>query len=445
MKRFISLAGPKADLESFRWYVYEGHSTIKVAVGDYPITCEPGDAYGLKKATRGPTAGKYQVVVARESHHVFRSVPPEALEDLLEDSKPLDAMPDLSKKTGLRHARRVVQNAEIHDKQTSDRYKPKARPTEINGYDRAHYQWRQYRGDTPFKIHSFLYGKLKHTLHKSDMFGIRFVTPARGAYVVVGFGDNEKRIQIKYEEAEKLADATNILPMSKQLKGYVETERPGIIATKKAKSREHKIPRNIVQKDDTPTEADDSTGTPVSITDVAKKARQFVKENIPLASLHDYKEDDEDDDFDDEFDENEFEELPTEFEDDEVDIDLEDGVDPEDEEYDPRSDIEEVPEDDEEFQSVTEGDTVRLKNGEEWTAVEIEEEDGEDGEPVESLSSVVRWFNPIKNEVRIQRIPNNINIHKTKMFVYVKTVKGRELNTLRQRAARAKASGKRMV
>lgn len=217
---FISLS---ADLTGFEWYVYEkDKTTIGKKLEFNPrqtLRLAKGDVYGVKRTTRGPTAGSFQVVLAAATHVTFRAVPFRSVTRILEDSKKTKDPGTITAKTaGVRAVRfSTAEEKAAPNKQRDSHYKPTG-IVEKSTYDKDHYQWRTVTATGKVNIVTLKQGRNRGSVDKGDTFGLRYITPAKGGYILL---DSGLRVNITHELYEKLVLSSRILPPAKQQKGLV--------------------------------------------------------------------------------------------------------------------------------------------------------------------------------------------------------------------------------
>ena len=213
------------DLATLTWYTFEGDRSVTLGSGKeynqkHPLTVRPGELVGMKQATRGSGAGNYQVVLGHALHVLFRSVPEAQINKLIkklvkykgktpEHNQLLDGQKRVKKVT--------ISDKVSSDKQTDDLFKPTGTIRENTMYDRANYQWRKIIHPGA-KVKSLKQGRSKYTTQEGDIIGLRYMTKARGGFVIL---PNEQRVNISHETYMELVSGARILPTSKQQKGLV--------------------------------------------------------------------------------------------------------------------------------------------------------------------------------------------------------------------------------
>lgn len=213
------------DLESMTWYTFNGDKQVRLGIDKqfnqkHPLVVRPGELVALKKTLRGPGIGNYQVVLGHAIHVLFRNVPQKQIDKLVEKLKPYkgkipthDVLPEDKKRTT---KVRIRERAET-DKQKDDLYKPTGPVRETSTYDRQNYQWRRVV-HAGVGVKSMKQGRSKYTAQVDDVLGMRYMTKARGGFVIL---PNMQRVNIDHDTYMRLVESTRIQPSSKQQKGMV--------------------------------------------------------------------------------------------------------------------------------------------------------------------------------------------------------------------------------
>lgn len=255
----IAEAAKVKDLDTLTWFQFSGPKAIKLGVDKqfnqkHPLRVQPGELVGLKKATRGPGAGNYQVVLGHATHVTFRNVPQKMLDKLEPYMKPFKGkLPEHgSLEEGQKRTRKIrIREATTGDKLTDDYYKPTGTVREHSTYDRENYQWRKVTA-AGVGIKSLKQGRSKYTLQPDDIIGLRYMTKARGGMIIL---PNMQRVNIDHATYEQIVNGhSRILPSSKQQKGLVlmaevKATLPKQTRIRKAKEKpeEKLIPRESPQ------------------------------------------------------------------------------------------------------------------------------------------------------------------------------------------------------
>lgn len=387
----ISLAAAPADFTKFEWFSATQPFKLELDA-KHPLQVAEDDLIGLNKATRGPTSGKYQVVLAKYPQLIFRSIDPAKVAKFEKKLKTYAGVPEKPKKTGQRQTRLVRSHIGRDDKLSAQFFKAPSKPTEHSGYDKDDYQWRKLI--RPMTITTRHLGKSRATLQVGEVIGLRYLRKSHGGYIIM---PNEERIMIDHELYEKITLDSDILPAAQQLKGLVAWDE---LAAKLPKARvrpkKYKVPM-------TPPVGGTESSSP-SMTDQINK---------PLVSEFDYEDVDFEFDDDEELDEPEFEEdddtVNTPEDDHEDDIAFDD-------------DGEEV----ETGVMAQEGLTLVSKGGIEWVIVAIEEA---------GMKDDLLLYNEEREEVRHYGVPAGEDLSTLKHVTVGKTVRGQKLQRMIKAAA----------
>lgn len=243
---FVSISGKHVDLNNFAWNVYEGKE-IKVG-SDYqynqrhPLILRTGMLYGTKRVARGTGAGNYQVVLGTALHVLFRNVDYKEIAKLAKLSQPYtEGAPTHDQVLPSGRAKKVtIRNVATKDKMKDDLFKPAGKINETSSYDRDNYQWRKLVGSS-ITIKTMKQGRVKGKINKDDVFGLRYMTKARGGFIVA-LGD--QRINIPHDTYMALVESSRILPTAQQKKGIVILSEVKALQGKQTRVRTKTIPRN---------------------------------------------------------------------------------------------------------------------------------------------------------------------------------------------------------
>jgi len=291
------IAEAKVDPKLFSWFTFNGPKAIKLGRDQefnqkHPLQVRPGELVGLKKATRGPGAGNYQVLLGHAVHVVFRNVPQKMIDKLVDHLKPHKGTPPEhgQLQEGQKRNRKVQIRDKIEsDKQRDDFYRPTGAVREHSTYDRLNYQWRKVvHAGTPIK--SLKQGRSKYSLQQDDIVGVRYMTKARGGFIIL---PNGQRVNISHDTYEAVVGSTRILPSSKQQKGIVIIADVKAALPKQTRIRKPKEEEPDVRR--VPRDAHENrTGTRIK-RDIQRGGLVYKHEDIPDVEM----EDDEDEDLDD--------------------------------------------------------------------------------------------------------------------------------------------------
>ena len=200
-------------------YKFEGRE--KIEVGGHreyskrqALIFNPGEIYSVKVTSRGPTAGRYVIKLASMPHVTFRSVPPEAVKEVIDASTPVDAKVE---RAAAGRAAYTSTRSSKADKQKDDLYKPAGTINERTTYDRNNYQWRLVVA-SKINVKTLKYGRMRATINKNDVVGLRYSTKAKGGYVIL---PDDQRINISHENYLEIVEGSRILAPARQQKGLV--------------------------------------------------------------------------------------------------------------------------------------------------------------------------------------------------------------------------------
>jgi hypothetical protein len=283
------------DLEAMTWYTYEGP---KKRIGierefhqKHSLDLVPDELVALAMPARGPSVGKYRVVLGSRLHVTFRSVPADAITKLMKYLKPYkgktpthDVLPEGRKRV----AKVRIREKADSDKLKDDLYKPGGTVRETNQYNRENYQWRKVVHEGT-KIKTMKQGRTRYVLQRDDVIGVRYMTKARGGFILLP--DNQ-RINIDDATYQELLGHTRILPSSKQQKGIVILADIKASLPKQTRVRKPKEPEPDVRDSNKPK--------PESAAERLRKRLGHDVKKTNSASPHDDLPDDADDWDDDE-------------------------------------------------------------------------------------------------------------------------------------------------
>lgn len=415
----ISIAASPADFKQFEW-MYNAGKAFKLRLDDTPVTVEPDDLVGFRKATRGPTAGAYQVVLAKYPQKIYRSIKQQQIDKFIDQFKEYKGIPDAPKKTGARHSY-MSKGRLTNDRLESQFYSSPNKPKETESYDRDDYQWRKVEHATA--VTTKHYGTTRSGLKVGDVVGLRYLRKSHGGYIVM---PNGERVAISHELYEQITNNTDILPRAQQLTGIVSFSDLEQTLPKRAPARRIKIPVKPKHKDE-----ERKTGE----SETAKHA----KRNAPLVTMFNYQDIEEQVDFEDEEEEDLLNPQEDFIDEDTVnngeepsitDLDDEDF----DEEEDPEMDFhkdEEVDEDGEKIEDETavlaeEGLTLISRDNSKWVIVSIEEQ---------GMSDSLALYNPDTNAMRHYKIHAGEDLRNVKSVTVGEKLEGPALDKIMEKAA----------
>lgn len=430
----IGLAAAQADFKVFEWFSNAGPDFQLKLAGHPAIPVEPDDLIGLKKTTRGPTAGLYQVVLAKYPQLIFRSIKQHEIDSFYKHLKPFAGIPEKPNNKTATGRQSLVRRDVLSksDKQSSQFYVAPNSPREVGGYDKNDYQWREVV--RPITVFSKTHGAMRNTIKAKDIIGMRYLRKSHGGYIITPEGE---RIMISHDMYEEITLNSDILPRARQEKGIVDLADIAKHLPKGTRIRMPRIPKTPIVK------------TPRSKESGSVVDRPFHEKNKPLVSQFDYKEFDAAFDFENE-DEEELLNPPDEFEmeDDEtvnsqgapaLETDVgEEEDDPEmdhllDEEHDEETG---EPIEDTDAVYAEEGLVLKTKAGAEWIVVGVEEE---------GLSDNLLLYDVENKALRHYRVPAGEDLRNMKTVTPDRVMSGPKFDKIREEAAeRDLTAGKRI-
>nr|DAF93695.1 MAG TPA: hypothetical protein [Myoviridae sp. ctshb19] len=419
----ISLAAVAADFAQFEW-MYNAGKEFELNLDGTKVKVLPDDLMGLRKATRGPTTGSYQVVLAKYPQKIYRSVHEEVVKKLVKGFKEYTGIPEAPKKEGKRHAY-MSKGRLANDRQTSQFWTSPNKPRETESYDRDNYQWRKVMHSVA--VTTKHYGTSRATLRDGDVVGLRYLRKSHGGYVIM---PNGERVLITHELYEQITNNTDILPRGQQKTGIVEFSEIAKELPKRAPARRIKIP----------PKPKDPVAPRVTKTGDAESAKHADRLK-QLVSTYDYQDIDEDFDFEDEEEEavlNPVEDL--DFPDEET---VNNGEEPSitdlededfDEEEDPEMDFHKDQEVDEDGEPIEDDEAVLAQEGLElitrdnstWVIVGIEEQ---------GMSDSLVLYNEDSKALRHYKVHAGEDLRNVKSVKVGRQLEGPELDKIMEKAA----------
>lgn len=434
----IALAAAPTDFNLFEWMSNKGPDFDLKLSNSPAVLVETDDLIGLRKATRGPTTGSYQVVLAKYPQLIYRSVPESKIKGFLHNLKPYHGVPDKPDKTDKRRTAISAQFLEQGNKQTAQFYRTPGTPTETGGYSKDNYQWRKVV--RPIKIVTKEHGKSRATLKEGDVVGVRYMRKSHGGHIIM---PNGERTIIAHDVYEQVTLNTDILPKQDQLRGWVDLDD---IKKNLPKGTRITIPRM-------PKMPKAPKG--IKIPGGKHGTKTFVEQNKDLVTRFDYKDIDEEFEFEDEDDllnpPDEFEleteediaaqkggktvntpeapELPEEFEEEEDDPEM-------DFQQDEEVDEEGEPVEDEEAVFAQEGLVLKTKDNVEWIVVGVENH---------GLSDTLLMYNPDKKSLRHYKVHTGVDLRDSRSVTVSRVISGSKLDKYLNEAAELESkSGTRL-
>lgn len=424
----IALAGVQADFTQFDWMYNKKHAFKLKLDEDLPLTVEKDDLIGLRRTTKGPTAGSYQVVLAKYPQKIFRSVPQAKIDKFLDNMGVYEGVPEKPAKTGQRQAQLVRKQVKNTDKTESQYYVCPNSPRELTHYDRDDYQWRKVVRTLP--IVTKVSSSHKATLQAHDIIGVRYLRKSHGGFIILPSGE---RVHIAHDTYEKIVENTDIEPRAKQQKGIVDIKE--LMATIPKRTRVKMPPK------------------PVKIPKVAERKEDsaaFIDRSKALVSDYDYADLEEEMDFDED-EEDDLLNPPHEFdEEDTVNSDSGNPLTPlEDEDFDDEDDPEMDFHKDHDIDEETgeemppvnaiyaeEGVVLRSRDNKEWVVVSVDNH---------GMSDILAMFNEQDGTMRHYTLPAGEDLRNMKSVAYVRTLDSAELEEAMEKSAGLEMSaGKRL-
>lgn len=206
------------DLNDFDWYTFNGERsvTLKGHNQRHDFKLEKGDVYGVRSTRQ---LGKMQAVKRDMTHVLFRNIEESKLDKIIEKSKayrgPAVKHPELE---GRKRAPKVaIKSTEIKmPNRLVDAYFTPKNVIERTTYNRQDYQWR--KAGKQIRVITKKMGKARKPLELGDMIGMRFVTQAKGGYIIM---PNQERVNIPTEIYKEIVENSRILPRAEQLSGEI--------------------------------------------------------------------------------------------------------------------------------------------------------------------------------------------------------------------------------
>ena len=418
----ITIAASPADFKQFEW-MYNAGKAFKLQLDDTPVTVEPDDLMGFRKATRGPTAGAYQVVLAKYPQKIYRSIKQQQIDKFIKQFKDYTGIPEAPKKTGARHSY-MRKNQLENDRQESQFWVSPKKPRETDSYDRDDYQWRKVMHVT--NVTTKHYGTTRSSLRDGDVVGLRYLRKSHGGYVIM---PNGERVLISHDVYEQITNNTDIMPRAQQLTGIVDFNELEKTLPKRA-ARRIKIPRLPKPHEERPSTTGDA------------ESAKHAQRNKQLTTTFDYKDIDEEFDFEPE-EEEEILNPPVEQEDFELEDTVNNGEEPsitslEDEDFEEEDDPEmdyhkdqEVDEDgepveDENSVLAQEGLTLITRDNKEWVIVGVEEQ---------GMSDSLMLYNADSKALRHYKIHAGEDLRNVKSVRVGRMLEGDELDKVLEKAS----------
>jgi len=218
---FIEAANINPD--DYAWLVFKRQTKLKLSGYNqkHELRLARGDIFGVRR-TRSNT---YQLVKADSMHVLYRGISEKTHTSIMKHGMPYDGPPPTEDEVdeGFVRRRKVATHEKtiVANKRTNDYYRtPKARVLESYQIDLEDYQWRQLK-ESNIKVTTKKQGKVRALLNVGDFVGMRYMTPARGGYILY---EGENRVLISHELYTEIVQASRPLPLAQQRTGIVELE-----------------------------------------------------------------------------------------------------------------------------------------------------------------------------------------------------------------------------
>lgn len=244
IKLFWVEAAAKFDPADFIWRRYKGSrkKTFKGKHKTHDVVLEPNDIYGVKQ-TRSRTPS-FQIRLLKEMNILYRNFTQREIENLDKSSRDyrgkiiVEELPEGRQ----RHNRKTTKPVEGQANRNKDSwFRPRRVPKETLVIDKEYYQWRKMKTNAKnINITAKKSGKVIGKLGPNDVFGLRFVKPSFGGYIL--FADGQRR-HISSATYEQLIDNAKILPTRYQKTGLFEVKEVKD-AVKQEKKQEKRVPKN---------------------------------------------------------------------------------------------------------------------------------------------------------------------------------------------------------
>ena len=209
--------------DDYAWLTFTRQTKLKLTGyhQKHELRLERGDIFGVRR-TRSNT---YQLVKADAMHVLYRGLSEKAHNSIMKHSIPYEGPPPTPEEIEEGFVRRrkvnVVNRKRVANKRTDDYYKtPKERVIETFQIDFDDYQWRKVKSG-PIKVTTKKQGKVRTVLHAGDFVGMRYLTPARGGYIIV---DGSTRILISHELYTEIVHESRPLPSGQQRSGTIDLD-----------------------------------------------------------------------------------------------------------------------------------------------------------------------------------------------------------------------------
>lgn len=207
------------DPENFSWLVYKGNKkSLKGHNQRHTLVLEKEDIYGVR-FTKTKT---YQLVKADALHVIFRNIDKKKHDNILKVSTPYKGptpTDDEVTEGFVRNRRVPTKENSVANKQKDNYFRPRYKINEYGSIDHGDYQWRKV--SDRIQITTKKQGKSKGFLPVGSIVGVRYLTPARGGYILM---DVNKRVLISHELYSHIVNSSKILPKQQQRTGVYDVQ-----------------------------------------------------------------------------------------------------------------------------------------------------------------------------------------------------------------------------
>jgi len=239
---FIEAANINPD--DYAWLVFKRQTKLKLSGYNqkHELRLARGDIFGVRR-TRSNT---YQLVKADSMHVLYRGISEKTHTSIMKHGMPYDGPPPTEDEVdeGFVRRRKVATHEKtiVANKRTNDYYRtPKARVLESYQIDLEDYQWRKLK-ESNIKVITKKQGKVRALLQVGDFVGMRYMTPARGGYLLY---EGENRVNISHELYTEIVQASRPLPLGQQRTGVVDLGSPSRVKEEPIK----KLIRRVEKKE----------------------------------------------------------------------------------------------------------------------------------------------------------------------------------------------------
>lgn len=208
----FSLSAKFEELGNFDWYTYEGRTKRTLHSNSTQTNLTNGDVFGIR-LTRG---GQRYYLIFPDKYHLNFIVEADEMDKILQrSSKTRKPKIQDAKADGRIRAPRVNQPESGMRRWDAPYFKAARSITgeAKEGIDFSNYQWRKLITGT-LKLGKTL--KIKHTVQRNDVFGVRFIKPATGGKYVDKMG---RIFALSKEEYDQMLAQSEVLPKNRWPEG----------------------------------------------------------------------------------------------------------------------------------------------------------------------------------------------------------------------------------